>query len=136
MVWKSDFYGTPEAFALLREVVDIYVADFKFGNDDCGERIAKVERYVATVTRNLADTAEHGDLIVRHLLLPGHYECCYRPIVERLAREMPGVKFSIRDGYLPRWQARHYGELAHRLHSTAAAEAHEYAAKWGLNVVC
>ena len=33
IVWKSDFHGTPEAFALLEGVVDVYLADFKFGDD-------------------------------------------------------------------------------------------------------
>ncbi len=135
IVWKSDFYGTPAAFELLKDVVDVYVADFKFGNDHCAERIAKVDRYVATITRNLAAAAEQGDLIVRHLLLPGHFDCCYRPIVEHIARELPGVKFSIRDGYLPRWQAQHYGELAHPLDAAVANHAHELAAHFGLKVV-
>ena len=35
VVWKSDFYGTPDAFALLDGVVNIYLADFKFGADAC-----------------------------------------------------------------------------------------------------
>ena len=83
VVWKSDFYGTPDAFELLNGIVDVYVADFKFGNDACAYRLAKVDRYVSILTRNLV-AANQGDLIVRHLLLPGHFECCYRPIVEVL----------------------------------------------------
>lgn len=135
VVWKSDFYGTREAFALLNGVVDIYVADFKFGNDRCAKQLAKVDRYVATVTRNLSIAAQQGDLIVRHLLLPGHFDCCYRVIVDYLASELPEVKFSIRDGYLPRWQAHHYGSLAHPLDAEIAARAAELAASRRLNVV-
>jgi uncharacterized Fe-S radical SAM superfamily protein PflX len=55
--------------------------------------------------------------------------------VDYLAREMPAAKFSIRDGYLPRWQARHYGELAHPLDAEIAAKAVELAAGRGLNIV-
>jgi putative pyruvate formate lyase activating enzyme len=135
VVWKSDFYGTPEAFALLEDVVDIYVADFKFGNDDCAKRLAKVHGYVGTIKRNLSIAAAQGDLIIRHLLLPGHFDCCYRPIVDYLARELPNAKFSIRDGYLPRWQARHYGELAHPLDAEIAAGAVDLAVSRGLNIV-
>jgi putative pyruvate formate lyase activating enzyme len=123
VVWKSNFYGTPAAFELLKDVADIYVADFKFGNDACAQRLSNVARYVATVTRNLCIAAEQGDLIVRHLLLPGHFDCCYRPIVNHIARELPGVKFSIRDGYLPRWQAHLYDELAHPLERMVADAA-------------
>jgi putative pyruvate formate lyase activating enzyme len=135
VVWKSDFYGTPEAFALLEDVADVYIADFKFGNDGCARRLAKVDRYLATVTRNLSIAARQGDLIIRHLLLPGHFDCCYRPIVDYLSRELPAAKFSIRDGYLPRWQARHYGSLAHPLDAKIAARAAELAALQGLNVI-
>jgi putative pyruvate formate lyase activating enzyme len=135
VVWKSDFYGTPAAFELLRGVVDVYVADFKFGNDACASRLAKVDRYVATITRNLDIACNQGDLIIRHLLLPGHFECCYRPIVEHIAREMPQAKFSIRGGFLPRWQAHHYEELAHPLDRKTAAAAFELAFDHGLNVI-
>jgi putative pyruvate formate lyase activating enzyme len=135
IVWKSDFYGTPEAFQLLNGIVDVYVADFKFGNDGCAKRLAKVDRYVATITRNLSIAAIRGDLIVRHLLLPGHFDCCYRPIVEYISRELPSAKFSIRDGYLPRWQAHHYGSLAHPLDTRIAVDAVQLATSHGLNIV-
>jgi putative pyruvate formate lyase activating enzyme len=135
VVWKSDFYGTPEAFELLKDVADIYIADFKFGNDECARRLAKVDRYVPTVSRNLAIAAGQGDLIIRHLLLPGHFDCCYRPIVDYLSRELPHAKLSIRDGYLPRWQSRHYGALAHPLDAQVAAQAMQLAASCGLNIV-
>ena len=112
IVWKSDFYGTPEAFALLEDVVSVYVADFKFGNDECASRIARVSDYVRIITRNLQIPSVRPNLIVRHLLLPGHFECCYRPIVEWLSTQLPSVKFSLRDGYLPRWQASRLPELS------------------------
>jgi putative pyruvate formate lyase activating enzyme len=54
VVWKSDFFGTPAAFAPLQGVVDIHLADFKFGNDACPRRIAGVECYTEVVTRNLS----------------------------------------------------------------------------------
>src|SRR5438105_4249739 len=53
VVWKSDFYFSPEALDLLNGAVDTYVADFKFGNDNCARNLAGVERYVEIVGRNL-----------------------------------------------------------------------------------
>ncbi|HEX4412021.1 MAG TPA: hypothetical protein VH107_00235 [Lacipirellulaceae bacterium] len=135
VVWKSDFYGTPAAFELLDGIADVYVADFKFGNDDCAHRLAKVDRYVSVITRNLKIATAQGDLIVRHLLLPGHFDCCYRPIVETLSHELPGVKFSIRSGFLPRWQANRYTELSKPLDHEITARAFEFAASNGLTIV-
>lgn len=135
IVWKSDFYGTIEAFELLRGTVDVYVADFKFGNDDCAARIARVKDYTRVVTRNLLLAADQSDLIVRHLLLPGHFECCFAPLVNWLCNQLPSVKFSLRDGYQPRWQASKHPELACPLPRSDAARARRYAIERGLNVI-
>ncbi len=135
IVWKSDFYGTPAAFDLLKDVVSVYLADFKFGNDECANRIARVTDYVRIVTRNLKRVALESDLIVRHLLLPGHYECCYQPIVNWLCNELPYVKISLRDGYMPRWQAARLTELATPLPRGDGDRARHYAMERGLNVL-
>ena len=135
VVWKSDFYGTATAFELLNGVVNVYVADFKFGNDECATRIARVSNYGAVVTNNLKIAAVQADLIVRHLLLPGHFDCCFKPIVAWLQSEMPDAKFSLRDGYQPRWQARRHLELAAPLSRTDADRARTFAQEAGLNVI-
>ena len=135
VVWKSDFYGTPECWRLLEGVVDTYVPDFKFGNNACARRIAGVERYIEVVTRNLLDTAARAPLLVRHLLLPGHFDCCFRPIVLWLQRFLPQVPLSIRDGYLPRWQARRHVELAVPVERALSARAFRLATEHGLHLV-
>jgi putative pyruvate formate lyase activating enzyme len=135
VVWKSDFHGTPEAFALLSGLVEVYVADFKFGNNDCARRIGGIENYVEIVGRNLLIAAAQGDLIIRHLLLPGHFDCCYRSVVEWIRRNLPQAKFSVRDGYLPKWLASHDADLARTLDPKAGRRARDWAACRGLQVV-
>ena len=135
VVWKSDFHGTPAAFELLDGLVDVYVADFKFGNNQCAEQIASVTRYLEVITRNLLIAAGQADLIVRHLLLPGHFECCFLPIVDWLKSNLPQVKFSIRDGYLPRWTARHDPQLGRYLPAGAGVTAKQIAVTEGLRVI-
>lgn len=135
IVWKTDLHATPEALRLLAGVVDVQVADFKFGNDACAARIAGVPRYVEIVTRNLLLVSASTRLIVRHLLLPGHFECCFLGIVRWLADHLPGARVSIRDGYLPKWQARHHADLRSPLPADAGSLARREAALLGLDVV-
>jgi putative pyruvate formate lyase activating enzyme len=135
IVWKSDFHGTPEAFELLSGIVDVYVADFKFGNDQCAQRIARVENYVSILLRNLEIAVGQADLIVRHLLLPGHFECCFVPLVQALKERLPDVKFSLRSGYLPRWLASRYPELVDPLSTADSVRAFAYAEKSGLRLI-
>lgn len=135
IVWKSDFHGTEHSFALLDGVVDTYVGDLKFGNNRCARRIAGIENYFEIVTRNIRLASRQGNLIVRHLLLPGHFDCCFRKIVSWIASEFAELKFSLRDGYLPRWQASRDPDLASPLSRSAAVEARRLAAANGLNLV-
>ncbi len=135
IVWKSDFYGSPEAFDLLEGFVDVYVADFKFGNDTCAHRIAGVDRYSEVVRRNLLRAGAASDLIVRQLLLPGHFDCCFVPIVHWLRECLPQVKFSIRDGYLPRWRANRLAELGTLMAVRDTAKSVALAEEYGLHVV-
>ena len=135
VVWKSNLYAAPQTLHLLDGIVDVYVADFKFGNDACAKRISGADQYVQTVTRNLRIVADQGDLIIRHLLLPGHFDCCYRPMVDWIHGEMPGAKLSIRGGYLPCGKARSFGELAKPLERGVARRARNLAAERGLNVI-
>jgi putative pyruvate formate lyase activating enzyme len=87
------------------------------------------------VTRNLVQAARQGDLIIRHLLLPGHLDCCFRPIVSWIRGHLPEVKFSLRDGYLPYWQSRRYAELSQPLDREHGKRAHGLAVHAGLNVI-
>jgi putative pyruvate formate lyase activating enzyme len=135
IVWKSNFHATSDGMDLLDGVVDVYLADLKFGNDGCAARIAGIPNYFQVVTRNLLQAERQGTLIVRHLLLPGHFECCFEPIAGWLRSHMPDVRFSIRDGYLSRWQAARHGELARTLGPNEHHAARELAAQLGLRVV-
>ncbi len=135
IVWKTDLHATPEALDLLDGVVDVYLADFKFGNDHCAKRLAKISRYIEIVTRNLQRVAGRGKLIVRHLLLPGHLDCCFRPIADWLRTHLPQARLSVRDGYLPHWQAEHYMELNHPLPPGYAEQARAVAMQTGVHLI-
>jgi putative pyruvate formate lyase activating enzyme len=153
IVWKTDLHATPEALELLDGVVEIYLADFKFGNNSCAQRLAGVSRYVEIVTRNLQIVAGRGkqvgqvrrlshqaspsspQVIVRHLLLPGHLHCCFRPIVAWLSEYLPEARLSVRDGYLPHWQAEHYAELNRPLPPFYAEQARAVAEQFGVRLI-
>lgn len=135
VVWKSDFHSTPEVYDLLDGAVDTYVADFKFGNDGCAQRLAKVSNYVQIITQNLKIAARKARLIVRHLLLPGHAECCYRPVAQWMQANLPDVAFSIREGYLPSWRANRFPEISRPLPASAGRAARDLASGLGLAVI-
>ncbi len=40
-------------------------------------------------------------MIVRHLLMPGHMACCFRPVVDWLSANLPGARLQLYTGYVP-----------------------------------
>lgn len=158
LVWKTNAHATAEARALLDGLFDVWLADYKFGNDYCARRIARVSDYTRIVQENLRWVAggqesearsqksdaeiknskfriQHSELIVRHLLLPGHVECCWRPIAAWLAAEMPGVKVSLRSEYFPAWQASRHVEMRGTVSESERRTARVIASDYGLNFV-
>lgn len=127
LIWKTNAHGSAQARELLDGMFDVWLADFKFGNDDCAQRLAKVSNYVGIVHENLLWANEHSELIVRHLLMPGHVDCCWRPVAEWLAAELPRVKVNLRSGFWPAWHAFQHDELresvSHSEHDRALAIA-------------
>ena len=101
VVWNSNMFATPEVMKIIDLFADIYLADFKFGNDKCATEIAKVKNYLNVLTRNLKSISDQKRIIIRHLPLPGHLNCCSKPIIKWLADNMPEVELSLTANLFP-----------------------------------
>jgi putative pyruvate formate lyase activating enzyme len=134
LVWKTNAHGSAAARELLEGMFDVWLADLKFGNDVCAQRLAKTPDYVRVAQENLLWAGGHSELIVRHLLMPGHVECCWQPVAEWLARHLPGVKVNLRSGFWPAWHATRHRELCGTVTESESARAFELAQGLGLNL--
>ena len=109
-VFNSNFYLTPTALDLLDPAIDIYLPDLKFGPAvgpaSCGERIGGMPDYWNVVTGCIERVHRAGKrVIVRHLLMPGHFACCTEPALTWLGG-LPGVEVSLLTQYVAPVQAR------------------------------
>ncbi len=100
-VINSNMYMTPEVIDLLDGVVTLYLADFKFGHNSCAKQLAGVPRYMEMVCRNIEHAAQSTSVVVRHLLIPGHFDCCFRKVVDWMLEHLPAVPFQLYTGYIP-----------------------------------
>jgi putative pyruvate formate lyase activating enzyme len=137
-LWNSNFYMSLEALKLLVDVIDIWLPDFKYGNDECAKRLSAVPRYWEVVTRNLKIAVEHGDMIIRHLVLPNHLECCTRRILKWIAENLPKdrILVNIMDQYRPMHLVarypRRWPDIARRPTWEEVEEARRIASELGL----
>jgi len=123
IIWNSNMYHSPEIARLLEGGVDVYLADFKYGNDECARKYSKAKNYLEVVQSNFEFAYETSEILLRHLVLPGHLECCTRPIAEWVAEHIPKIRFNLMFQYRPTYRAIEYPEIARSLTPVEEAEA-------------
>jgi len=133
-VWNSNMYLSKEAMELLKGVVDVYLSDFKYGNDKCALRLSNAPHYMETVQRNHLAAREDSEMIIRHLVLPGHVSCCTRPALTWIAENLKDLKVNVMAQYRPEHRAREFAEIARPLRMREYEEAVEIAEALGLDL--
>ncbi len=137
-LWNSNFYMSSEALDVLLDVIDIWLPDFKYGNDKCALRLSAIPKYFEVITRNLSRAVKWGDMIIRHLVLPNHLDCCTKPILEWISKNLPKdrVLVNIMEQYTPMHLVARYPkrwpEIARRPRYEEIVEARRYASELGL----
>ncbi len=101
IVWNSNMYLTPEVMRILADIVDLWLPDFKWGNDSCALKYSRISRYFEVVSRNHAMIQGSGDLIIRHLVMPGHVECCTKPVLDWIAENCSRALVNLMSQYRP-----------------------------------
>jgi putative pyruvate formate lyase activating enzyme len=135
LVWKTNGRGSGEARMLLDGLFNVWVVDFKFGNPECAARLVGVPDYAEAIYENLLWARGHSDLIVRHLIMPGHVECCWRPIAAWLAENLPGTKVNLRAGFWPAKQPTPNHELSRLVSAEEARQAQQIAEQNHLHLI-
>jgi len=134
-VWNSNMYCSEETMGILKYIMDVYLTDFKYGNNTCAERLSKVKDYWEITTRNHEIAGKQGEMIIRHLLLPNHLECCTLPILQWIADNVPHAVVNIMDQYYPTYKAFEYSDINRRITAEEYRVAYKHAEKLGLNLV-
>jgi putative pyruvate formate lyase activating enzyme len=134
-VWNSNMYLTERSMHLLEGVIDVYLTDFKYGNDACAKRLSGAPNYMNVVSRNHILAAKHGEVIVRHLILPNHVECCSIPVLDWLSENVPNALVNVMDQYRPMHRACEYGEISRGLKGEEYELVRDHAEALGLRLV-
>jgi putative pyruvate formate lyase activating enzyme len=137
-LWNSSMYASEETMNLLVDIMDVWLPDFKYGNNECAERLSGVKNYFDVVSRNHLLAYQSGEVIIRHLVLPNHLECCTFPILEWVSENLPNCMVNIMAQYRPEHKVRkipgEYTEINQRVTNQemqlAFAKANELGICW------
>lgn len=134
-VWNSNMFCSEETMKLLHGVIDVYLTDFKYGNDACARRLSKVCSYTAVVKRNHLLAYHHGEVMIRHLVMPNHRECCSQPILEWIRQNTPDTLVNVMGQYRPEYHAGEYEEITHPVSSEEFHQVRVYSEHLGLHLI-
>ena len=145
LVYNTGGYDALETLALLDGVVDIYMPDIKYGDDELGAKYSHSPRYftvaqaaVKEMHRQVGDLQvnEKGiatrGLLIRHLVMPGNLSRT-EVVMKFIAAEIsPDTFVNIMDQYYPVHEAMKYPELSRRISRSEYHQAVQSARAAGL----
>jgi putative pyruvate formate lyase activating enzyme len=127
-------YLTKQSMKLLDGIIDVYLTDFKYGNNQCAKRLSNVDNYWEIVTRNHKIARAQCEMIIRHLVLPNHFECCTKPVLKWIADNLDNVRVNVMDQFRPEYEADEYEELTRKLTIEEFKSSQKFALDKGLSL--
>ncbi len=111
VVWNTNGYETIENIQKVSKFVDVFLTDFKYGNDEIGKKFSNCDNYF-TMTRpaisemcKLKPDIMDGDfmkqgVIIRHLVLPRLMQNSF-DVLDEIKKNFPTRKISLMSQFTP-----------------------------------
>ena len=118
VVYNTSGYERAETLKSLEGLVDVYLPDLKYAQPALARDLSGAEDYPETAVKAIQEMLRQAGppvydgagmmtrgVLIRHLILPGHTKNSMA-VLERIARDFPGVPVSLMAQYTPWGQAR------------------------------
>ena len=128
IIYNSNGYEKVESLKKLEGIIDVYLPDLKYANNEIAFKYSKVQNYFQTATSAIKEMErqvgapkfnENGmiqkGLIVRHLIMPNHIENSKKVlkwIKENLSEK---IYISVMTQYFPTYKASNYLEINRKI---------------------
>jgi len=145
LVYNTNGYDSVEMLRLYKDVVDIYLPDLKYGNNEYGKSYSKADKYfsfaksaITEMFSQVGDQLVYEDdvvvrgLIIRHLVLPNDISET-EEVFKFIARELsPDIHISLMSQYYPVLKAQQNILINRKLRLREYDKAVELMDKYGL----
>lgn len=145
VIYNSNGYESVEELKFLEGLIDVYLPDLKYAEDDLGKKYSGVNDYFEKASKAILQMYSQvgapifdGDgiikkgLIIRHLILPGQLENS-KKVLQWIRANLPNdIYISLMGQYTPMYKAYDYPELSRRLYKREYDEIIDYFFEIGL----
>jgi len=144
IIWNSNAYEDAGLIKKLKGLVDIYLPDFKYGDDNLALKYSGIKNYIKKAKEAIKEmflqvgnlklskdgVAKKG-IIIRHLILPGHLESSFRAM-DFIKEIDKNIHISLMSQYEPVYKAKDFSEINRRLTSEELKKIYNYQLELGL----
>ena len=129
IVYNTNGYDTNELLDCLNGIVDIYLPDLKYFNNDKAIKYSRVENYfdvainaITTMKNQVGDLiVDENDIaksgiIIRHLVLPNNESDSYDILIELKDKDFLNSYISLMSQYSPEFMAKDYDNINRKLY--------------------
>lgn len=127
LIWNSSGYDSLDSLKRLEGVIDIYLPDFKYSDNELAKRLSHCGDYVETATAAIDEmlrqqpeiiikngVIQHG-VIIRHLVLPSHTKNSIGVLESIKERYGTNALVSLMAQYMPAGKAADYPDINRKL---------------------
>ncbi len=133
VVWNSNAYYSEKTAELLQGIVDVYLLDLRYFNEECAVKLSSAPNYPAVAQRNFLAAARDAELLIRLLVMPSHIECDAKPIIKWIFEELGNdARLNILGQYRPMHLAHKFPGISRGLTIQEYQTAVQYAKSIGL----
>lgn len=146
IVYNCGGYESAETLKLLKDIIDIYMPDIKYADNETAEKYSGIPNYWDVVQKSLKEMQDQvGDLhikrsgvatrgvLIRHLVLPNKIAGSIK-VLDFIAKELSMDTYvNLMDQYRPAYLAHNYSEINRSITSDEFYEVIMYAKKIGLH---
>lgn len=139
IVYNTNGYENVETIKMLNGYIDIYLPDFKYAENELGERFSKVKNYFEITSKAISEMYnqvgslqldENGiakkGVIIRHLVLPNHIENS-KKVLKWIKENMPeDIYISVMAQYFPIYKAKDIKEINRKLTNRELKKIEDY----------
>lgn len=144
LVYNSGGYDLESTIETLDGIIDIYMPDFKYMDNDIASELSGVDDYVEMAMESIFEmhrqvgnlqmneygVAQKG-LIIRHLVMPDNIAQSYK-VIDFVKELSPNTYFNLMDQYRPAYQAMANPKINRKLTAEEFNSAYKYAVDSGL----
>jgi putative pyruvate formate lyase activating enzyme len=141
VVWNTNGYDGIKILKEIEGLVDIYLPDFKYGNDDLAFKYSGIKSYVKTAKESIKemfrqvgnlvvseDGVATGGIIVRHLILPNNIENSFK-VLDLIKEINKDIYINLMSQYEPVYKCKDFPGLNRTVNKKEFQKVFDYLVK-------